>query len=65
METNYQKLARLGMLDDETIYEVSQEERCVICDKYIEKQLSSTNPVCEGKWCEEALELWLEEEAEF
>lgn len=62
-ETNRQRLERLGMMDDETIMDVSQEERCILCNKYIEKNLSPTNPACEGRWCEEAAELWLDEEA--
>ncbi len=62
-ETNRERLERLGMMDDETIMDVSQEERCILCNKYIEKNLSPSNPVCEGAWCEEAVELWLDEEA--
>lgn len=64
METNRQRLERLGMMDDETIMDVSQEARCAICNELIEKNLSPQNPVCEGRWCEEAADLWLDEEAE-
>lgn len=64
METNRQRLELLGMMDDKTIMEVSQEARCAICNKWIEKNLSPQNPACEGKWCEEAADLWLDEEAE-
>lgn len=52
------------MMDDETIMEVSQEARCAICNELIEKNLSPQNPVCEGRWCGEAADLWLDEEAE-
>lgn len=64
METNKQRLERLGMFDDETIMEVSQEARCAICIEKIEKNPCPWNPVCEGRWCEEAADLWLDEEAE-
>ena len=64
METNRQRLERLGMMDDETIMDVSQEARCDLCNKFIEKNLSPENPVCEGRWCNEAADLWLEEEAD-
>ncbi len=64
IETNAQRLERLGMMDDETIMDVSQERRCALCEKHIEKNLSPTNPACEGRWCEEAAELWLDEDAE-
>ena len=64
METNRQRLERLGMFDDETIMAVSQEARCAICNKLIEKNLDPQNPVCEGRWCAEAADLWLDEEAD-
>lgn len=62
-ETNVQRLERLGMMDEETLYEVSQEKRCEICNREIQKNLSPENPACEGRWCDEAIDLWLEEEA--
>lgn len=64
METNKQRLERLEMMDDETIMDVSQEARCVLCNRFIEKNLCPTDPVCEGRWCDEAADLWLEEEAD-
>lgn len=64
METNRQRLERLGMMDDETIMDVSQDARCAICNELIEKNLSPQNLVCEGRWCGEAADLWLDEEAE-
>ncbi|MEE0681404.1 MAG: hypothetical protein ACLVML_00650 [Candidatus Gastranaerophilaceae bacterium] len=64
METNRQRLERLGMMDDETIMDVSQEARCDLCNRLIEKHLSPTNPACEGKWCWEAIVYWLDEEAD-
>jgi|BioPla2DNA2_1021312.scaffolds.fasta_scaffold35302_2 hypothetical protein len=63
METNRQKCERLGMMDDETLMDISEGERCKICDSYIEKNLSPQNPACEGKWCDEAIDYWLDEEA--
>ena len=64
VETNRIRLERLGMVDKETIIEVSQEKRCVLCDQFIEKNLTPTNPVCEGRWCDEAIEYWLDAYAE-
>ncbi len=61
-ETNKQRLERLGMMDDDTIMDVSREARCIICER-IEKNLDPQNPACEGRWCEEAADLWLDEEA--
>ena len=61
METNRMRCERLGMMDEETLMDVSQETRCEICNKQIEKNLSPQNPQCDGRWCEEALDLWLEE----
>jgi len=64
METNRQRCERLGMMDDDTLMDISQESRCKLCNKQIEKNLSPQNPACEGAWCDEALGLWLDEEAE-
>lgn len=64
METNRQRLERLGMMDDETIMDISVEARCELCNKWIEKNLHPQNPACEGRWCEEAADLWLDEEAD-
>lgn len=47
---------------DDELLDLSQEERCVLCNKYCNKNLSPTNPACEGKWCDEALDYWLDEE---
>jgi hypothetical protein len=63
METNRQRCERLGLMDDETLMDISQEERCVVCERFINKNLSPSNPACEGKWCEEAIEYWLDESA--
>ena len=63
IEINRQRCERLGMKDDDTLMEISQEQRCAFCDKRIEKNLSPQNPACEGRWCEEAIEYWLDEEA--
>lgn len=65
METNRQRLERLGMMDDETIMDVSQEERCTLCNRWIHKNLSPTNPACEGRWCFDAIAIWLKEEANY
>ena len=64
METNRQRCERLGLMDDDTLMELSDGRRCELCDEFCEKNLSPTNPACEGAWCDEALEYWLEEEFE-
>lgn len=64
METNRQRCERLGLMDYDTLMELSDGRRCELCDEFCEKNLSPTNPACEGVWCDEALEYWLEEEFE-
>lgn len=64
METNRQRCERLGMMDEETLMDISQDKRCELCNRLIEKNLSPQNPACEGKWCETAIDLWLDSEAE-
>ena len=63
METNRQRCERLGLMDEETLFEISQDARCESCDRYIEKNLSPQQPACEGRWCEDAIGYWLDEEA--
>ena len=63
METNYQKCERLGILDTQEMWDLSDGRRCELCDKHIEKNLFPENPACEGKWCEDAIEYWLDETA--
>lgn len=63
METNLQRCERLGMMGDDTLMELSEGRRCEFCDKLCKKNLSPSSPSCEGRWCDEALEYWLEEEA--
>lgn len=62
METNRQRCERLGLMDDDTLMELSDGRRCELCNKLCEKNLSPLNPICEGAWCDEALEYWLDEE---
>lgn len=33
---------------------------CEVCDRHISKNLSPSNPACEGRWCDEAFEIWKE-----
>lgn len=62
--TNREKYASLVETDEiDELLEISVDDRCIICDREIEKNLSPTNPACEGGWCEEALEYWLDEPA--
>lgn len=65
METNRQRLDRLGMDDDvDTIMCADGDRVCELCNDLIDKNLSPSNPACEGRWCEEAVGLWLDEPAE-
>ena len=62
METNRDKLNRLCMESDvDTIMDFAESEVCDCCDRFCEKNLSPTQPSCEGRWCEEAISYWLEE----
>lgn len=65
METNRQRMNRLCMEDDiDTIMDIAGDAVCDICNRQIAKNLNPQNPACEGRWCDEAIELWLDEEAE-
>ncbi len=61
MGTNREKLERLGMDDDtDTIMDTACESVCEVCNREIAKNLNPQNPACEGRWCNEAVELWLD-----
>lgn len=69
IETNRQRLERLGMMDDETIEELTEDIRCDYCEwtrKYGRCVFYGPNgPImCEGNRCDEAIEEWLDDEAE-
>lgn len=65
METNRQKLNRLGIETDvDTVMDAYGDSCCEICNNSINKNLSPSNPSCEGRWCGEAVALWLEEAVE-
>lgn len=65
METNREKLKRLGIADDaDSVIEATGDSVCEVCNREIDKNLSPQNPICEGRWCEEAVEIWLDEPAE-
>lgn len=65
METNREKLKRLGIADDtDTVMDNAGDSVCEVCNREISKNLSPSNPSCEGRWCEEAVEIWLDEETE-
>lgn len=52
-----------NITDINTLLDLSVDNgRCEACDKNINKNLSPYMPCCEGRWCEEALEYWLDEE---
>lgn len=63
MATNSQRLQCLCIEDDvDTVMNIAGDEVCEVCDREITKNLNPQNPACEGRWCEEAVELWLGEE---
>lgn len=66
-ETNRQRLlrkrVRMIMLFD-TAIEQHGDAICKVCDEKVCKNLGPSDPACEGRWCAEAVELWLDEEAE-
>lgn len=68
METNRERLERLGMMDDETIDALTEEVRCDYCPlpEYLKGvHCYGGNPImCEGTHCQQAIENWLDEEAD-
>ena len=65
-ETNRQVLERLGVSTDiDNVLEEYSDEVCWYCiDNITDKNLSPTNPSCDGRWCHQAAIEWLAEEAE-
>lgn len=61
MITNEQHYIMIGVVADDELMEVSGDTRCEVC-KRIEKNLVNPGGLCEGLFCEQALDLWLEEE---
>lgn len=55
--TNLERCKELA-IDDDGMMEISLERRCELC-----RQFFSSNIIgqCDSKYCEEALELWLDE----
>lgn len=68
METDRQRAQRAHSLGLEDLFneliEICQEDICTVCNEEIEKNLSPTNPTCEGRWCAEATEIWLDKDEE-
>ena len=64
--TNRQRLQQAGIVDEATIMCMFDEDfgyaLCDICNERVEKNLGPSNPCCEGRWCGEALAIWLDEE---
>lgn len=68
METNRQRLERLGMMDDDTIDSLTEGIRCDYCFWFKEHGggvcAAPNGPImCEGRWCDDAIKLWLEDDA--
>lgn len=63
--TNRQRLIMEGVdvNDPEALFAADADSICAICNAEIEKNLSPTNPACEGRWCDKAIELYLDKEA--
>lgn len=64
MRTNRQRLFDMGVdvSDIEALFNADDAGICGTCDAQIEKSLSPSNPACEGKWCEQAIAIYLDEE---
>lgn len=50
------------MIDIEQLWAEHGDDICQVCNEEIEKNLSPSNPTCEGRWCDQAIELFLERE---
>lgn len=46
------KVIAAGIPDEELL--------CDFCNEHVDKNLSPSNPACEGRWCDEAYKLWME-----
>lgn len=63
MATNREIVRSEGIPTDvDELMDFAGEAICRCCNDLVEKNLSPSNPSCEGRWCEEACELWLDEE---
>ena len=63
MATNYDIVMLEGIgCDVADLMDFAGEAICECCNQEIEKNLSPTNPACEGRWCAKACELWLDAE---
>lgn len=65
METNKQRLIRAGVdiTNIKDLLETYADDICATCNAEINKNLCPTSPACEGRWCEEAIAIYLEQEA--
>lgn len=63
MATNRDIVIAEGIEQDvDSLMDFALERICRCCQVEIPKNISPTNPACEGRWCEEACELWLDAE---
>lgn len=67
-ETNRQRLERLGMMDDETIDFLTEGILCNYCRFGATNGVMSIGPngptFCEGMYCDQAIERWLNDETD-
>jgi hypothetical protein len=49
-------------LSKKELFDNYGEEICKLCDEYIEKRIDPQCPICEGRWCDEAIDIFLESE---
>lgn len=69
METNRQRLERLGVTDYDTIINMTDEIRCDYCfwaERFGGGVYGTPNgPImCEGRYCDDAIQSWLDTEAD-
>lgn len=63
MATNRDIVMAEGIGDDtDALMDFAGDEICECCNAEVEKNLSPENPACEGRWCDEACDLWLDAE---
>lgn len=63
-QTNEQYLQSIGVDTNRTdeVFSAAADDICAVCNAEISKNLCPSNPTCEGRWCDEAVELYLNEE---
>lgn len=64
METNRQRLEKRGEMDNSTLTHIFYNLGDRLCGYCRGLRLKEHGELCEGRWCDEAFEEWLENEAD-